>query len=329
MSSTALSERPRAGTRAAARTVDATKVYGKGTTEVRALDGVTVEFAAGGSPRSWARRARASRRCCTAWPASTRSPRARPSSATPDLSHAGRPRAHRPAARPDRLRLPGVQPDPDAHAPREHRRCRCGWPAARATRRGSTRSSRTLGIARPARTTGPTELSGGQQQRVAVARALASRPEIIFADEPTGNLDSKAGAEVLRFLRQAVDELGQTIVMVTHDPIAASYADRIVFLADGRVVDEMHEPDGRAGARADEAVRGVTGHALDHASRACSPTGSGCSPRRWPSPSASRSRPARWCSPTPSASTFDNLFGERLPGHRRRRPRRGAVRGPP
>jgi putative ABC transport system ATP-binding protein len=88
----------------------------------------------------------------------------------------------------------------------------------------------------------PQELSGGQQQRVAVARALASRPEIIFADEPTGNLDSHAGAEVLTFMRRAVDEMGQTIVMVTHDPIAAAYADRIVFLADGRIVDEMIEP---------------------------------------------------------------------------------------
>jgi putative ABC transport system ATP-binding protein len=88
----------------------------------------------------------------------------------------------------------------------------------------------------------PQELSGGQQQRVAVARALASRPEIIFADEPTGNLDSRAGAEVLSFMRRAVDEMGQTIVMVTHDPIAASYADRIVFLADGRIVDEMQQP---------------------------------------------------------------------------------------
>jgi putative ABC transport system ATP-binding protein len=88
----------------------------------------------------------------------------------------------------------------------------------------------------------PAELSGGQQQRVAVARALATRPAIIFADEPTGNLDSKAGAEVLTFMRQAVDEMAQTIVMVTHDPIAASYADRIVFLADGRVVDEMARP---------------------------------------------------------------------------------------
>ena len=88
----------------------------------------------------------------------------------------------------------------------------------------------------------PSELSGGQQQRVAAARALASRPAIIFADEPTGNLDSKSGAEVLGFLRRSVREMGQTIVMVTHDPTAASYADRVVFLADGRVVDEMPEP---------------------------------------------------------------------------------------
>ena len=88
----------------------------------------------------------------------------------------------------------------------------------------------------------PSELSGGQQQRVAVARALASKPEIIFADEPTGNLDSRTGGEVLKFMRQAVDELGQTIVMVTHDAVAASFADRIVFLADGRVAGEMLQP---------------------------------------------------------------------------------------
>jgi putative ABC transport system ATP-binding protein len=88
----------------------------------------------------------------------------------------------------------------------------------------------------------PSELSGGQQQRVAVARALVARPEIIFADEPTGNLDSRAGVEILEFMRSAVRDLGQTIVMVSHDPVAASYADRIVFLADGRIVDEMTEP---------------------------------------------------------------------------------------
>ena len=88
----------------------------------------------------------------------------------------------------------------------------------------------------------PSELSGGQQQRVAVARALASQPEIIFADEPTGNLDSKSSAEILKFMRQAVIDFGQTIVMVTHDPIAAAHAGRIVFLADGRIVDEMRDP---------------------------------------------------------------------------------------
>ena len=88
----------------------------------------------------------------------------------------------------------------------------------------------------------PSELSGGQQQRVAIARALASRPQIIFADEPTGNLDSKSSAEILGFLRRAVDDMGQSIVMVTHDPVAASYADAVVFLADGCVVDHLVDP---------------------------------------------------------------------------------------
>jgi putative ABC transport system ATP-binding protein len=88
----------------------------------------------------------------------------------------------------------------------------------------------------------PSELSGGQQQRVACARALASRPSIIFADEPTGTLDSRAGAEVLSLLQQSVREMGQTIVMVTHDPKAASYADRVVFLSDGAMVDELQSP---------------------------------------------------------------------------------------
>ena len=89
----------------------------------------------------------------------------------------------------------------------------------------------------------PNQLSGGQQQRVAVARALVSRPRIVFADEPTGNLDSRAGAEVLQLLRDSVDQHGQTVVMVTHDPVAAAYTDRVVFLADGKVVDELRRPD--------------------------------------------------------------------------------------
>jgi len=88
----------------------------------------------------------------------------------------------------------------------------------------------------------PSELSGGQQQRVAVARALVTRPEIIFADEPTGNLDSRASAEILGFMQRAVQEFGQTIVMVTHDPISASYSNRVVFLADGHIVDELRDP---------------------------------------------------------------------------------------
>jgi putative ABC transport system ATP-binding protein len=88
----------------------------------------------------------------------------------------------------------------------------------------------------------PSELSGGQQQRVAVARALVSRPAIIFADEPTGNLDSRASEEILDFLRRAVSDLGQTIVMVTHEPMAAGYSDHVLFLTDGKIVDEMPNP---------------------------------------------------------------------------------------
>ena len=99
----------------------------------------------------------------------------------------------------------------------------------------------TVGL-RPRLKHRPSELSGGQQQRVACARALASRPEIIFADEPTGNLDSRSGAEVLSFLRSSVREMGQTIVMVTHDPAAAAYSDEVLFLADGRIVDTMSDP---------------------------------------------------------------------------------------
>jgi putative ABC transport system ATP-binding protein len=98
-----------------------------------------------------------------------------------------------------------------------------------------------LGL-RPRLSHRPSELSGGQQQRVACARALVSRPEVIFADEPTGNLDSKSGAGVLSFLRASVREMNQTIVMVTHDPVAASYADRLVFLRDGRITSELHGP---------------------------------------------------------------------------------------
>jgi putative ABC transport system ATP-binding protein len=99
----------------------------------------------------------------------------------------------------------------------------------------------TVGL-RPRLSHLPSQLSGGQQQRVAAARALASKPAIVFADEPTGNLDSKASSEILDFLRRSVAEFGQTIVMVTHDPVAAGYAQRVVFLVDGRIVDEMRDP---------------------------------------------------------------------------------------
>ena len=93
-----------------------------------------------------------------------------------------------------------------------------------------------------ASTTCPSQLSGGQQQRVAVARALVPKPDIVFADEPTGALDSSTGTEILTFMRQAVDDTGQTIVMVTHDPHAASYANEVLFLADGQIVDSMADP---------------------------------------------------------------------------------------
>jgi putative ABC transport system ATP-binding protein len=107
----------------------------------------------------------------------------------------------------------------------------------------------------------PTEMSGGQRQRVACARALVSRPAIVFADEPTGNLDSVSSAEVLGFLRRSVDEFGQTVVMVTHDPVAASYTDRVVFLADGKIVDELLDPErdtilARMTALQDRAMKG-------------------------------------------------------------------------
>jgi putative ABC transport system ATP-binding protein len=106
----------------------------------------------------------------------------------------------------------------------------------------------------------PAQLSGGQQQRVACARALMSRPEVVFADEPTGNLDSRSGAEVLGFLRNSVREFGQTVVMVTHDPNAASYADRVIFLADGAIVDELHDP------RADDVLDKLKSLDVTHAS---------------------------------------------------------------
>jgi putative ABC transport system ATP-binding protein len=225
---------------AAAAAVGATKIYGRGDTEVRALDDVTVAFEAG-------------RFTAIMGPSGSGKSTLLHCTAGLDTLSAGK------------VYIGDVDLSTlDDTALTVLRRERLGFvfqafnlvptltaeenitlPLALAGRKGDRAWIRevaaTLGLGKRLRHR-PSEMSGGEQQRVAVARALASRPQIIFADEPTGNLDSKAGADVLGFLRKAVDDLDQTIVMVTHDPGAASRADRIVFLADGRVVDEMFEP---------------------------------------------------------------------------------------
>ena len=226
--------------KAAARTEDAVKIYGKGQTEVRALDGVTVEFGTGrytavmgpsGSGKSTLLH-------CVAGLDDLTSGRAFIGEV--DLSTLNDQRLT--ILRRDRV---GFVFQAFNLVPTISAAKNITLPLQLAGRKGDPawigKIIDTVGLADRVQHR-PSELSGGQQQRVAVARALASRPEIIFADEPTGNLDSRAGAEVLGFMRRAVDEMGQTIVMVTHDPMAASYADRIVFLADGRIVDEMQRP---------------------------------------------------------------------------------------
>ncbi len=226
--------------RAAARTLDATKIYGEGQTEVRALDAVTVDFAAGvftaimgpsGSGKSTLLHCSAGLDRLTA---------GRAFIGDIDLSTLGDDALT--ILRRDHV---GFIFQAFNLVPTLTAAENITLPLLLAGRKGDQAwidnvvSTMAIGDRLRHR---PAEMSGGQQQRVAVARALASRPEIIFADEPTGNLDSHAGAEVLGFLRRAVDDMNQTIVMVTHDPTAASYADRIVFLADGRIVDEMYEP---------------------------------------------------------------------------------------
>jgi putative ABC transport system ATP-binding protein len=225
---------------AAARTEDAVKVYGKGQTEVRALDGVTVEFMKGrytaimgpsGSGKSTLLH-------CVAGLDALTSGKAFVGAA--DLSTLDD--QHLTKLRRDRVGfvfqafnlVPTISAEENITLPLllAGRKADQAWLG---------KVVETMGISDRLHHR-PDEMSGGQQQRVAVARALVSRPEIIFADEPTGNLDSRAGTEVLTFMRRAVDEMRQTIVMVTHDPTAASYADRIVFLADGRIVDEMLDP---------------------------------------------------------------------------------------
>jgi putative ABC transport system ATP-binding protein len=231
---------PTAQTRVAARAIDARKIYGSGEAEVRALDGIDVEFAAGVF------------------------------TAIMGASGSGKSTLLHCLAGLDRVTSGKIfLGDTEISACSEKeltlvRRDQIGFvfqaynliptlnalenitlPIALAGRKPDPawldQVVATVGLA-DRLTHRPSELSGGQQQRVAVARALASRPHIAFADEPTGNLDSKAGAEILGFMRHAVRELGQTIVMVTHDPVAASYSSRVVFLADGRIVGEMADP---------------------------------------------------------------------------------------
>jgi putative ABC transport system ATP-binding protein len=225
---------------AAARTVEATKVYGSGDNQVRALDGVTVEFEAGqftaimgpsGSGKSTLMHSIAGLDDLTAghvFIGDTDLTKLKDKALT--------------SLRRDRIGfvfqafnlVPTLSALENITLPMDlaGRKADPAWLDAVID---------TVGL-RNRLHHRPSELSGGQQQRVAVARALAGKPSIIFADEPTGNLDSRTGAEILAFMRQAVRELGQTIVMVTHDPVAASYADRVVILADGSVVDEILDP---------------------------------------------------------------------------------------
>jgi putative ABC transport system ATP-binding protein len=225
---------------AAAATIDAVKIYGSGSTEVRALDGVTVAFETAqftaimgpsGSGKSTLLH-------CTAGLDTLTSGQAFIGDidlGTLDDNHL------------TTLRRDGVGFVFQAYnlVPTLNAYENITLPLSLAGRKGDREwidhVIATVGL-RDRLHHRPTELSGGQQQRVAVARALASRPQIIFADEPTGNLDSRSSADVLMFMRRAVDEMAQTIVMVTHDPVAASYAERIIFLADGKVVDEMQQP---------------------------------------------------------------------------------------
>ena len=239
--------------------------------------------------------------------------------------HARRQGAHAAAPGPDRLHLPGLQPDADADRAGEHRRCRCASPAASRTRPGSTGSSRPSGCSDRLQHR-PTELSGGQQQRVAVARALADAA----ADHLRRRADGqprlhRRAPRCSSFMRSAVDEIGQTIVMVTHDPTAASYADRVVFLADGRIVDEMRAPDRRPGARAHEAVRGVTADAVHDGQGAHRPQAPALRDR----PGGHPRRGVHGRHAGPDRHRHQDLrrpLRRRLPEHRRRRARRRGLR---
>jgi putative ABC transport system ATP-binding protein len=224
----------------AARAVEATKVYGRGEAQVRALDGITVEFAAGqftaimgpsGSGKSTLMHALAGLDDLTSgsvWIGDTEL------GSLSDRQLTRLRRDHVGFVFQSFNLLPTLTAGENIMLPTR-------LAGRRPDKRWMAEVVQAVGLSdRLAHR--PAELSGGQQQRVAVARALAREPEIIFADEPTGNLDSRTGAEILAFMRSAVQELGQTIVMVTHDPVAASYADRALFLADGRIVDDIAHP---------------------------------------------------------------------------------------
>ena len=231
---------PPAGLATAARAVDAVKVYGSGDNEVRALDGVTVDFPEGhftavmgpsGSGKSTLLHCMAGLDSLTSGQVFI---------GDTDLTTLGEKKLT--LLRREKVGfvfqaynlVPTLTAGENITLPIDI----AGEEPDRAWVRNVVE---TIGLADRLRHR-PSELSGGQQQRVAAARALASRPEIIFADEPTGNLDSRSSGELLEFMRGAVRDLGQTIVMVTHDPTAASYSDRVLFLADGRIVDEMSNP---------------------------------------------------------------------------------------
>jgi putative ABC transport system ATP-binding protein len=228
--------------RTAARVVDAVKVYGSGDTAVRALDGVSVAFPAGrftaimgpsGSGKSTLMHCAAGLDTLTSG-----------SAHIGDTDLAGLDDRRLTLLRRDRVGFvfQAFNLVPTLSA-RENITLPLDIAGRKVDQEWFDTVIDTVGL-RDRLSHRPSELSGGQQQRVACARALMSRPALVFADEPTGNLDSRASAEILGFLRRSVDDHHQSIVMVTHDPGAASYADRVLFLADGRIVDELLAPNG-------------------------------------------------------------------------------------
>ncbi len=242
---------PRAGAAVAARVVDAVKVYGAGGTEVRALDGVTVDFPAGrftaimgpsGSGKSTLMHCAAGLDTLTSGAAFIG-----------DAELSGLDDRRLTLLRRDRVGfvfqafnlLPTLTVAENITLPMDLAGVRGdapGAPPGPSRARGRVDALIDVVGLRDRLHHRPSELSGGQQQRVAVARAFAGDPEVVFADEPTGNLDSRSGAEVLRLLGRTVREMDRTVVMVTHDPVAAAHADEVVFLADGRLVDRMPSP---------------------------------------------------------------------------------------